>query len=449
MFSLNLLDSGWLNRYIFYRLELPFSPINPYLEIQERDLITEKFDDNLYSVVKENGILFGCPVISSSTIKLAKKLKFPKKRGTTILLFLETLFSVALTENESLIKKYKYRVHMSYEIRFLKIILLILKYFLPWSYFRIPPNFSLAELLKKNVPMKRALERLEVVFLESVTIKGYSSLGNRQNNFAFSKLYFFLLWARENAENISTKPDFYHKKDAQLREEMISIFITLIWTDNFVEKSEKNVIKKYIVQTGLPKSKKDILFMQIRQPIKIVDIQFSFTSLIIINYLIQQLILLSLVDNQKAWQEKKLIENISQHLGISEIELEPLYCSVAEFLSIHNKKIEFLRNNDRAKQFQDFINNIVLSLVRKNLDNIIKEIKETKELSELLFKATSSPLSKEEKQKVQMQLIDIARSIPALAIFALPGGGLLLPVLIKLLPFNILPSAFQDNRNST
>ena len=125
MFSLNLLDSGWLNRYIFYRLELPFSPINPYLEIQERDLITEKFDDNLYSVVKENGILFGCPVISSSTIKLAKKLKFPKKRGTTILLFLETLFSVALTENESLIKKYKYRVHMSYEIRFLKIILLI------------------------------------------------------------------------------------------------------------------------------------------------------------------------------------------------------------------------------------------------------------------------------------------------------------------------------------
>jgi hypothetical protein len=40
--------------------------------------------------------------------------------------------------------------------------------------------------------------------------------------------------------------------------------------------------------------------------------------------------------------------------------------------------------------------------------------------------------------------MDVARSIPALAIFALPGGGILLPVLIKVLPFNILPSSFQD-----
>ena len=45
---------------------------------------------------------------------------------------------------------------------------------------------------------------------------------------------------------------------------------------------------------------------------------------------------------------------------------------------------------------------------------------------------------------MQEQLIDVAKSIPALAIFALPGGGILLPVLIKVLPFNILPSSFQD-----
>ena len=74
----------------------------------------------------------------------------------------------------------------------------------------------------------------------------------------------------------------------------------------------------------------------------------------------------------------------------------------------------------------------------------MKEIGETKELSELLLKATTKPLTVEEKQKVQDQLIDVAKSIPALAIFALPGGGILLPVLIKVLPFNILPSSFQD-----
>ena len=79
----------------------------------------------------------------------------------------------------------------------------------------------------------------------------------------------------------------------------------------------------------------------------------------------------------------------------------------------------------------------------------MNEIKETKELSELLVKATTKPLTAREKEKVREQLMDVARSIPALAIFALPGGGLLLPVLIKVLPFNILPSSFQDEPESS
>jgi hypothetical protein len=35
--------------------------------------------------------------------------------------------------------------------------------------------------------------------------------------------------------------------------------------------------------------------------------------------------------------------------------------------------------------------------------------------------------------------------VPALAIFAAPGGMLLLPLLAKLLPFNLLPSAWDKN----
>ena len=86
----------------------------------------------------------------------------------------------------------------------------------------------------------------------------------------------------------------------------------------------------------------------------------------------------------------------------------------------------------------------VFLLGKKNVGNIMKEIEEMKELSELLVKATTTTLTMEEKQKVQDQLMDIAKTIPALAIFALPGGGILLPILIKVLPFNILPSSFQE-----
>ena len=58
---------------------------------------------------------------------------------------------------------------------------------------------------------------------------------------------------------------------------------------------------------------------------------------------------------------------------------------------------------------------------------------------------TTKELDKEERKKVQGQLLDIFKSIPSLAIFMLPGGAVLLPIFIKLIP-KLLPSAFDDNR---
>jgi hypothetical protein len=62
----------------------------------------------------------------------------------------------------------------------------------------------------------------------------------------------------------------------------------------------------------------------------------------------------------------------------------------------------------------------------------------------LLRKSTLSELSYEEKKKVKKQLLDICKSVPSLTIFLLPGGGLLLPLLIKFIP-QLLPSAFNEN----
>jgi hypothetical protein len=326
----------------------------------------------------------------------------------------------------------------------LKIVLLVLKYHLPDSYFRIPQDVPLQDLLDENESLNGALQKLELVLLDTVTLQGYSSLGNRQNNFAFAKLYFFLLWARENAETDVSAPEKYLVLDRQLREEMIIMFAALIWADDFVADTEQQVIEKYIEQTGLKELKVKELIRMIREPVKISDLHYSFTTVIISNYLVEQLILLSLINNQEAWQERELIEKISLHLGLSHEKLEQLYYSVADFFYVHNERLEFLKNNAAFTQFQDYMNDKVLKLVKKNMANIMTEVKETKKLSELLLKATTQPLTSHEKQKVQEQLMDIVRSIPALAIFALPGGGILLPVLIKVLPFNILPSSFQD-----
>jgi hypothetical protein len=83
-------------------------------------------------------------------------------------------------------------------------------------------------------------------------------------------------------------------------------------------------------------------------------------------------------------------------------------------------------------------------LLQKNKLRLYQELSQSKEALFLLRKSTHTPLDEEEKAKVQIQLLDICKAIPALAVFMLPGGALLLPLLIKLLP-DILPSAFKDD----
>ena len=441
MFSLNFRKTGWLVRYLIYRASTPFSGPKPYLEFTGEDFGEEIFDELLYLEVKGNGIFLGCPVISQPVQNLANKLNFPKQQGGTILLYLETLFSIALIENGSLTSNLQHAAIIPYHNRLLKIILLTI----PGIFYRIPENIPLTVLLVENETLHGALKQFEEELLDSVTLKGYSSLGNRQNNFAFSKLYFFLLWTRSEVKNDKSKPEAFLEMDKQLREEMILTFAALIWADDYVDSTEQQVIEKYIEQTMLTEAKQNKLKQRILEPVKIEDIHCSITSVIISNYFVEQLILLSLIDNQEAWQERELIEKISLKLELTSEKLEQLYFTVAEFFSVHNERLEFLKNNTAARQFQDYMNDKVVKLVKKNVDNIMNEIGETKELSELLLKATTKPLTAEEKQKVQEQLIDVAKSIPALAIFALPGGGILLPVLIKVLPFNILPSSFQDD----
>jgi hypothetical protein len=99
---------------------------------------------------------------------------------------------------------------------------------------------------------------------------------------------------------------------------------------------------------------------------------------------------------------------------------------------------------DQWDEATDQIVERVSTAVTENFEAVVKEIRQTGELGALLAKAAAgTSLSADEKRKVRLQLLDLAKAVPALAIFAAPGGLLLLPILAKLLPFNVLPSAWD------
>jgi hypothetical protein len=151
------------------------------------------------------------------------------------------------------------------------------------------------------------------------------------------------------------------------------------------------------------------------------------------------------------WSDEKLEENeiqllqqISHDLGLDPFILEKSENQINYFIQQYKAEIPFFNYSNPIKHFYDQANKNVTKLIIRNKDRLTKEIKESGELMQLLAKSTSKDLSKEEKKKVKKQLLDICKTIPSLTIFLLPGGGLLLPILIKFIP-QLLPSAFNEN----
>ena len=124
--------------------------------------------------------------------------------------------------------------------------------------------------------------------------------------------------------------------------------------------------------------------------------------------------------------------------------LETSLLAIEDFITTYKDEISYFNFSNPVKHFYDQTNKTVTKLITRNKKRLIKEISESKELMVLLAKSTTKELDKDEKKKVKKQLLDICKTIPSLTIFLLPGGGILLPILVKYIP-QLLPSAFNEN----
>ena len=150
-------------------------------------------------------------------------------------------------------------------------------------------------------------------------------------------------------------------------------------------------------------------------------------------------------DKTLEFQESEFIYGIGKDLGFGNKEISLALEEITTFFERNSKIIPFLKSSNMALQFYDGMSRVVVRLIQRNSKRLSKELSESRELMFLISKSTVRDLSKAEKKQVQDQLLDIFKSIPSLAIFMLPGGAVLLPIFIKLIP-KLLPSAFDENR---
>lgn len=152
-------------------------------------------------------------------------------------------------------------------------------------------------------------------------------------------------------------------------------------------------------------------------------------------------------DRQIENDETVFLLSLANQLNVDDEFVDNSIKATSQFITLHKKNIPYFNYSNPVKHFYDRMTQSVVVLITRNKSRLIKEIRQSRELMVLLAQSTRRDLNEKEKKKVKKQILEICKTIPSLTIFLLPGGSLLLPILIKFIP-QLLPSAFNENSNN-
>lgn len=175
------------------------------------------------------------------------------------------------------------------------------------------------------------------------------------------------------------------------------------------------------------------------------DLDLSYLTNDLEKFYVIDLAGISLWSDEKVENEERyFLFKLGDKLNIPEAFIIESINFINNFIVRYKNEIPYFNNSNPVKNFYDHTTESVQILIARNKNRLIKELSQSKELVHLLAKSTHKELDKEEKKRMKIQILDICKTVPSLTIFLLPGGSLLLPILIKFIP-QLLPSAFNEN----
>ena len=389
--------TGWIDKFFLEQKSLT----DPIIENP----------DFFYSKVRDTGFIYGY-IISLQTPVLVDNKGWTEDEMTKVAL-LNTLFGIyKITTLENNPKKYITKALAFYNEMH-------------------PEGFN---LFKKILPTNSASLNLEKII--DTRIQTNIDIINKQFSHVLTNALLFVdVLAFQYYLTHNSIPEKYLKK---IEETIISLVSLALKTKSNKTKYDDLLIKLF--EASVRYSKFSNVSIQNLEEMKLD----YFTSDLEKYYLIDMAGMALWSDGIIEKNEAYFLHNLAEIMSVpDEFVLESI-AKTNEFIKQHINEIPYFKYTNPVKHFFDHTTQSVEVLISRNKNRLFKELSESKELMVLLAKSTRRDLDEKEKKKVKKQLLDICKSIPSLTIFLLPGGTLLLPILIKFIP-KLLPSAFNEN----
>ncbi len=234
------------------------------------------------------------------------------------------------------------------------------------------------------------------------------------------------------------------ERDDQNNELFVDLIFYLIMVDGEIHKHERKIFSELrsMVFKNVYPQKRVVLHLLLKKIIESGIDPFLFKTI----YKIA--VITIMIDDRETERERAALEEIQNAFQISPQEHERLIMEVTTYLY---SNMEIIYRSNFRKIFASLERRVLHRLQKvllENKDNLISELTQTRDMTVLIGRwLQGEKLSKEEQEQVGHQMVDVLKTIPALGIFALPGGAVLLPLLSKILPFSILPSSFDKEKN--
>jgi hypothetical protein len=426
-------EKGWVNNYVKYLVELPKS--HHYKKTAIGDFGHLQADEKLYKLVQPSGLMYGHPIqapgnyaIPMSRWENSEKMK---------LILLDSLINHAVLLRAGEIQSdsdFADCLHDSikeiaqfYEANFL---------------YNNKKRFSFYSKAKKSeneIVESIVTKRLHV---NSIWNSNFWS-GFFQNSLLFLDVYYFGLWLQR--KDIVVDFESFHAHQEKLRMNLLQMIAAAAHANNIIEDEEKALFTFFIQSARLSKENERRAMNFLKTTVNLENIQFDTDDpWIIRKYMLELAILTVWADRKVEDNEKEFVRLLAEKLGFSKEELDGSMLAIESFIISNWEQVHFLQKKHDLLIIKDTFTKRFSEIANKNKKAFVQEIKESKELMNLMHKMTREKLSDTEKNIVRAQLLDVLKTLPALVIIALPGTFMTLPLLLKLLPKSAFPSAFSE-----
>ena len=423
---MNLQEKGWFQNYLLFRNKINIT------KDSEISALTSNKDFLLYRSIQPTGLMYGHPVLTSF-IKDDKLKKLAVDERMKVVL-IESLLQFADYD----ITDIRISDNPDFSNEFASS---LIDYYLALY----------PELEGKATTFWGRKKEKEIVAEEILDKRLYvkgSMLGNLwvsffHNSLLFLDVLYFRKWMEEK-EKIGTIDQLRKEKEA-LRYSLLQVIAAASYADSEIEHRERKLFNLFLKSADLDQETSKKAKKLIDERLTVDDITLpEVDSWIIRKYILELAILTIWADQEVVDEEKEFIQQLGRKLGFLQEEMDASMVAIESFVLTNWNEIQFFLKNKDYKIVGKLLVRRISKIAGINKDRIGTEIRESKELMNLMAASMSRELTVEEKEKVRVQLIDILKMLPTFAIIALPGTFLTLPILLSMLPKSVLPSAFQE-----